>query len=113
MDSILNTVKRFVGLTDEDPSFDDQLLVHINSALAALAEIGVGPKEGYRVTGADESWAEFMGESPQLNLVQDYVSIKVKLVFDPPQNQAVKDALEQTLAENTWRIDVRCGRMTL
>lgn len=110
MESILNTVKAYIGPMGDDTSFDAELIMHINSALATLTQLGVGPKTGYCITGERETWVAFMGnDEPLLNFVPEYVGIKVKLVFDPPQNQSVREALERSLAESTWRIATQCG----
>ena len=45
MDSILTSVKKLLGLTEEYTAFDADLIMHINSVLMILRQMGVGPQE--------------------------------------------------------------------
>ena len=46
MDSILTSVKKLLGLTEEYTAFDADLIMHINSVLMILRQMGVGPPGG-------------------------------------------------------------------
>ena len=46
MDSILDTIKKLLGIQPEYTSFDEDIIVGINSAFAALNQIGVVQLEG-------------------------------------------------------------------
>ena len=46
-DSILTSVKKLLGITEECTDFDADLIMHINSVLMILTQIGVGPSEGF------------------------------------------------------------------
>ena len=41
-DSILNTVKKAVGLMPEYDAFNDTLIMHINSVFMILSQVGIG-----------------------------------------------------------------------
>lgn len=86
--------------------FNPDLLIHINTALMTLRQIGVGPKEPFYITGETETWADFLGEREDLEAVKTYVYLKVRLVFDPPQSSFVADALERAASELEWRLNV-------
>ena len=62
-ESILKTIKQLIGCPDDFEQFDLDLIVHINSSFATLTHLGVGPKEGYRITGSDNAWSEFEEDS--------------------------------------------------
>ena len=81
MESILGTVKSFLGVPAELVVFDGTLTMLINSAFADLHSIGVGPRTPYSITGQDNLWSEFYTDS-RLNSVQDYVCVKTRLGFD-------------------------------
>ena len=49
-ESILNTVKKTVGMNPEYTAYDSDIIMHINTALMRLRQLGVGPKQGYRIT---------------------------------------------------------------
>ena len=40
--SILNTIKKMLGLDANYTTFDTDIIVHINSALMTLTQLGVG-----------------------------------------------------------------------
>jgi hypothetical protein len=102
-DSILQTIKAMLGgITEECETFDDQLLLFINTAFSILHQYGVGPEEGIDIT-KDTTWSEVINEA-RLNMVKTYVYIKVKLLFDPPSSSFVIAALQEQLKEIDWRI---------
>ena len=52
MDSILTSVKKLLGLTEEYAAFDTDLIMHINSVLMILNQMGVGPQRGASSVGS-------------------------------------------------------------
>lgn len=107
MESILNSVKKAIGFnTDFLSKFDDDLIMHINSALATLCQLGVGPAEGFSITGFDETWEDFIGDNPKLNFIKSYIFMKVKLIFDPPSTGFLTTSYENQIKELEWRITV-------
>lgn len=105
MSSILNDVKHTLGLLPSDEAFDSDVIIHINSALATLHQLGVGPVAGFEILGPDEEWDQFT-DDPRLNSVKTFVYLKVKLVFDPPGTGFVLQAIERQIEELTYRINV-------
>lgn len=103
-ESILKTIKQLIGCPDDFEQFDLDLIVHINSAFATLTHLGVGPKEGYRITGVDNAWGEFEDDAQKLSLIKDYVYIKTRLLFDPPTSGSLMDSLKEQLNEMEWRL---------
>ena len=103
-ESILKTIKQLIGCPNDFEQFDLDLIVHINSAFATLTHLGVGPKEGYRITGADNAWSEFEDDAQKLSLIKDYVYIKTRLLFDPPISGSLMDSLKEQLKEMEWRL---------
>ena len=103
-ESILKTIKQLIGCPDDFEQFDLDLIVHINLAFAILTQLGVGPKEGYRITGQDNVWSEFEDDAQKLSLIKDYVYIKTRLLFDPPTSGSLMDSLKEQLKEMEWRL---------
>ena len=103
-ESILKTIKQLIGCPDDFEQFDLDLMIHINSAFATLTQLGVGPKEGYRITGVDNVWNEFEDDAQKLSLIKDYVYIKTRLLFDPPTTGSLMDSLKEELKEMKWRL---------
>ena len=103
-ESILKTIKQLIGCPDDFEQFDLDLMVHINSAFATLTHLGVGPKEGYRITGADNAWSEFEDNAQKLSLIKDYVYIKTRLLFDPQTSGSLMDSLKEQRKEMECRV---------
>ena len=104
LESILDSVKLSLGIPVGYEHFDFQILLHLNSVLAILPQIGVGPKEGFYVT-----WGDLVGDTflvSRLLYVKSYVCLRVRLLFDPPSSSGAIDAMERQMRELEWRITV-------
>lgn len=106
MDSILTSIKKLLGITEEYEYFDTDIVMYINSAFSVLTQLGVGPKNGFRIEDESSDWSEFLNDDPRLELVKTYVYLKVKLAFDPPLSSAVIEAINRQISELEWRINV-------
>ena len=107
MDSILTTTKELSGVMAEYDNFDTDLIMYINSVFLVLKQLGVGPKEGFIITGADETWSQFIPDSRILReSTKAYMGAKVRLQFDPPTSSALLDALKRNVDEFEWRLNV-------
>lgn len=106
-DSIVVTIKKMLGLDDEYTPFDADVIVHINTAIMTLTQMGVGPKEGYEVLDYDQTWTDFLGDMiKMLGAVKTYIYLQVKMVFDPPNNSFVMDAYKQQCEQLLFRLNV-------
>ena len=101
-ESILLTVKKLLGLDEDFPAFDEDLIVHINSVFFIMHQMGIGKM--FRITGVDELWSEYLDNRLDLELVKTYVYAKVKMAFDPPTTGALKEALQELIKESEWRL---------
>lgn len=106
MESILTSIKKMLGITEEYKHFDADLIMHINSVFMILNQLGVGPSEGFSIKGKDEVWADFMPEEPRIELIKSYMYLKVKLLFDPPLGSAVIEVINRQINEFEWRLNV-------
>ena len=106
MESILTSIKKMLGITEEYEHFDADLIMHINSVFMILTQLGVGPSTGFSIKGADETWDAFLPEGQQLELVKSYMFLKVKLIFDPPLGSAVIEVMNRQISEFEWRLNV-------
>lgn len=104
--SILKSTKKILGVGEADTSFDVDILIHINSVLAVLTQVGIGPANGYSIEDDTATWDAFIGTDPRLNLVKTYLYLKVRLMFDPPGTSYAIDAMEKQIAEFEWRLNV-------
>lgn len=102
--SILKSMKKLLQLPADYDHYDLDVMIHINSVFSTLHQLGVGPKDGFQITGEEEKWADFVGSDPRLNSVQSYVYAKVKLLFDPPSNAFLVTSLEKIISEFDFRL---------
>lgn len=105
-DSILNTIKAMLGPDSSYDVFDTDIMIHINTAFSFLTQLGVGPSNGFKITGDSETWGQFLGEALDLESVKTYIYLKVKMLFDPPASSFVMKAMEDTCKEIEWRLNV-------
>lgn len=106
MDSILTSIKKMLGPTEEYEHFDPELIMHINTALAVVTQVGVGPAEGFVIKDKNARWTDLAPEGPALELAKGYIYAKVKLVFDPPTTGSHVEALKETIREYEWRASI-------
>ena len=106
MDSILNSIKKLLGITEEYKHFDQDIIIHINSVFSLLRQIGVGPEEGFIITDSTSTWDEFTVDDIKIESVKTYVYLKVRLIFDPPSSSAAIDAIKENIKEIEWRLNV-------
>lgn len=105
-ESILLTIKKLLGITEEYTHFDTDAIVHINSAIMTLRQLGVGPTEGFSITGKEETWADYLGDDAKLiEGVKTYIYLKTKLVFDPPQSSIVLESIKEMISEYEFRLN--------
>ena len=113
-DSILNTIRSILVGDEDDTSFDLELITCINVALNNLTDVGVGPKEGFEITGSTETWTEFLGDKIILNRAKKYVELETRLLFDPPTSSYVLEALQkkadEALVRANWTVDDQSGK---
>ena len=105
MESILTTVKKMIGITEEYTHFDVDLIAHINSVFMTLTQLGVGPAEGITIKDKNTTWDEFMVDSPLREMVKSYMAKKVQLLFDPPDRSIIMEAANRQIAEFEWRLN--------
>lgn len=105
-DSILTSIKKLLGITDEYKHFDQDLIIHINTVLMILTQLGVGPAGGFIIKDENEVWGDFISEGKNLEPVKSYVYLKVKLLFDPPISSAVTESINKLINELEWRLNV-------
>lgn len=114
-EKILSSIKKLLGLNDSVTVFDTDIVIHINTVFASLAQMGVGPKNsdggniGFKISTGNEVWGDFTANDILIENVKTYVYIKVKMVFDPPTSGALIDAYNATAKELEWRLYTQEG----
>ena len=108
MESILNSVKSHIGISEEETHFDSDIIIHINSVFSILNQMGVGPAKTFSVVDSNTIWDDFCDDD-DYNEVKTYMYLKVKMIFDPPSSSSVMDAFKRQIDELEWRLTVRAS----
>lgn len=112
MESILTSIKKQLGITEDVEHFDVDIMMHINSVFSTLTQLGVGPSEGFTIADKYAYWSDFIPEDRKdLEFIKSYVYLKVKLLFDPPLSSAVIESFNRMISEYEWRINVAVERL--
>lgn len=109
-DSILKSIKGMLGILPDDDAFDDELVAHINAAIAELTQIAVGPEEGYFIEDASNTWSEFTTNASVKSLAKQFIHCAVRLIFDPPSNSFTVDAMSKAKEEAYWRLYIMVNK---
>ena len=106
-ESILETIKKMLGITYDYEQFDVDIIIHINSAFATLAQIGSELKEGYTIADKYNVWSEYTEDVKILDMIKTYIYLKTRLIFDPPASSMVAEAIKSTIKELEFRIQLQ------
>jgi len=103
--SILTSVKKALGINEDDSSFDPDILLHVNGSLGDINQVGVGNP---LMVQEGETWNDFLpiqqSQRELIGFVIQYVSIKTKIMFDPPAPSTLT-VMDSTAKEILWRIE--------
>jgi hypothetical protein len=106
MDSILDSIKKMLGLDPEYTAFDVDILMLINGAFATLHQLGAGPRDGFSIADRSSKWTDYTVDQTVLPMVQQYIYLKVRTVFDPPTSSSVLDAYNRLIEDYEWRVNI-------
>lgn len=105
--SILNTIKKLIGIDTDYNVFDMDIIVSINSSFMILNQLGIGPDKPFSIKGSDETWKDFFGDEEVFELAKSYIYLRTKLLFDPPSSGVLHEAVERQISEFEWRMHVQ------
>lgn len=108
-ESILTSIKKMLGPEEEYEHFDQDLIIHINSVFLILNQLGIGPEKPFTIKDEAAVWTDFIPDG-EIELIKSYMFLKVKLIFDPPQNGSLINAMEKQIQEFEWRSNVATGK---
>lgn len=113
MESILTSIKKLLGIAEDYEHFDQDVIMHINTVLAILTQLGVGPETGFSIADKSTKWNEFISNKLYYEPVKTYVYLKVKLLFDPPQSSIVLEATNRMIGELEFRLNAAAETKSL
>lgn len=106
-ESILNSIKKLLGIAETDTSFDADIIMHINSVFTILTQLGLGPSQGFMIQDAEQKWDDFLDDLYNFNSVKTLMYLRVRLFFDPPPTSFGIQAMEKQIQELEWRLNVQ------
>jgi hypothetical protein len=106
--SILTSTKKVLGIASDYTAFDEDIIIHINTAFSTLTQLGVGPTEGFMIDDSTAVWTDFinLGTDYQYNSIKSYIFLRVRMLFDPPTTSYLIGAYEKQIQELEWRLNV-------
>mgnify|MGYP003587024721 CR=1 FL=1 len=108
--SILSDTKRALGLPAEYTPFDLDVTIGINASFLSLTQVGIGPEAGFMIVDGETDWDALLGGNPALEAVKQYVYLKTRVTFDPPNSSFVLEAMQKTLDELLWRLNIQVDK---
>lgn len=105
--SILTDTKKIIGITEDDTSFDVDIIMHINSVFSILQQLGVGPDGGFEILDKSDLWDDYVQNNKALNMVKTYMYLKTKFIFDPPGTSFLLEAMTKQIEELETRISIQ------
>ena len=96
MVSLLQSVKDYLGIEEDDTSFDGAISGHIDVSVFTLSQILKETPEYTSDTDSDSIPKE----------VLMYIKLSTKLLFDPSASATVQDAVTKAKNELEWRMSV-------
>lgn len=107
-DSILLSIKKLLGMEPEEfDQYDVDITLHINTVIETLNQIGVDMPDGFSVTDKTVLWSDYLNRAKYSQIkdsIKSYIYMKVRLVFDPPTNTSLINAINESVKELEWRI---------
>ena len=106
--SILTSIKKNLGLDASYTVFDPDITIYINAAFSTLTQLGIGPAAGFMIESADDNWDDFivLDDDRQYNPIKTYITLRVRMLFDPPQTSYLLDAMTAQINQLEWRLNV-------
>lgn len=98
--SILHDTKTYLGLMEDDTSFDSEVKDAIDNALATATQLNG------EVGAIQSSEAEYPTTTLG-RILRQYVNYSVRLTFDPPQTSFAIKAVEALKQEAEWRLTIQ------
>ena len=105
-DSILDSVKKFIGFDSEYTAFDLDVTMAINMAFIKLKQVGAGSDTGFLIQDNTTLWSQYTSSLAILGLAKMFITLTAKLAFDPPDGRYALPAFQNEIQDLLWRINV-------
>ena len=75
MTGILATIKKTIGIAQEDTSFDEDLILYINATMLILSQLGLKEVDASPPINSETTWTDLLGERKDLEVVKTYIHL--------------------------------------
>lgn len=104
--SILTDTKKLLGIPEDYTEFDTDVIIHINSALSVLHQVGAAePDQHFTITDKTATWDQYILGKENVEMIKTYIYLKVRLVFDPPTSSFAITAFKEQALELEVRLN--------
>lgn len=106
--SILSSVKKFIGISDEDTSFDLDIMMTISAACSILFQLGVIQKP-FMLESKEDTYEDLIpgGSEDIVSMIKMYFVYKTRLGFDSSTlGSSVIEVIKEEIKEMEWRMMV-------
>lgn len=106
-DSVLNSTKKLLGIMPEEKDFDQDIIAAINASIFTLSQLGLNTKDGITVYDETTTFSDLFKDcvdSLDIEAVRQYIYIKTRIAFDPPQVNALAEMFKEQKKELEWRL---------
>lgn len=101
-ESILDSVKLYLGITKETVAFDVTLINLINGVFDVMHQLGTTP-EPYHIESSNDKWSDVAFKVELSNMIKTQMFLRVEMLFDPPISTHLTEANKEMIAELDWR----------
>lgn len=98
--SILEDTKTYLGIMEDDHSFNSEIKDAIDNALATATQLN------HEVESIQSSEADYPATTLG-RILRQYINYSVRLAFDPPQTSFAIKAVEALKQEAEWRLTIQ------
>ena len=105
--SILNSIKKLLGISPNDDGFDHEVKDLINSEFLTLHQLNVGPEAGFSISGPNDTWDSYTDNLHLQDAVRQFIYLRVRLIFDPPASSVVAEQINNRINELEFRLNVQ------
>lgn len=106
-DSVLNSTKKLLGIMPEEKDFDQDIIVAINASIFTLSQLGLNTRDGTTVYDETTTFSDLFEDnvsSLDVEAIRQYIYIKTRIAFDPPQINALAEMFKAQKNELEWRL---------
>lgn len=104
--SILSSVKKLIGVSEDDQSFDIDIMLNINAASSILYQLGV-LKKPFTITSEEDTYDDLIpdGSEDVLSQIKMYFVYKTRLGFDSSTlSSSMIEVIKEMIKETECRL---------